>query len=356
MTHVLGRQGGDGPVVELGAFLARDGSHGAAVGLDLDRPHAGLVTGKRGSGKSYTMGVLAEGIADAHGVTGVVIDPMGVFTGLAADGRATIIDEPTIRGDALSPRTWCTLLDLDPTSAPGALLWRAAESATTLQEMIQAVEHSQAPNATAQAVRNHLTLAGQWNVFDPDGLATDALRSPGVTVVDGSHLSTEALAAVTAAVSRQLYDAAARGDPDRLPWLLIDEAQTVTDTVASRPIRAILTRGRHPGVSIVLGTQRPSALPPVAISQSDIILSHRLTATSDIDALAAARPTYIDESIVDRLPDGVGEAVVIDDATESAVTVRVRERRTPHGGSSPRASTRRVEFAGAATESEQASP
>lgn len=356
MTHVLGRRAGDGPVAELGAFLARDGSRGAPVSIDLDRPHAGLVTGKRGSGKSYTMGVLAEGLAEASGVTGVIIDPMGVFSGLAEGTRSSVVDDPSIRADALAPRAWCNLLDLDPTGAPGALLWRAAETATTLDEMVQAVEHSQAPKSTAQAVRNHLTLAEQWDVFDPDGLATETLLSPGVTVIDGSELATEALAAITAAIAGQLYDATARGAPDRLPWLLIDEAQTVTGTVASRPIHAILTRGRHPGVSIVLGTQRPSALPAVAISQADIILSHRLTATSDIDALAAARPTYLDESVVDRLPDGVGEAVVIDDATESAVTVKIRERRTPHGGSSPRASAFHTPTPDPATESETASP
>ena len=79
MTHVLGRRAGDGPVADLGAFLARDGSRGAPVSIDIDRPHAGLVTGKRGSGKSYTMGVLAEGLAEASGVTGVIIDPMGVL-------------------------------------------------------------------------------------------------------------------------------------------------------------------------------------------------------------------------------------------------------------------------------------
>ncbi|MFW6000099.1 MAG: ATPase, partial [Halorubrum sp.] len=39
----------------IGYFLARDGSAGATVGVDLDRPHAGVVFGKRGTGKSYTL-------------------------------------------------------------------------------------------------------------------------------------------------------------------------------------------------------------------------------------------------------------------------------------------------------------
>lgn len=340
MPHVLGRESPEGPAVELGDFLARDGSAGASVQLDLDRPHVGLVTGKRGSGKSYTLGVIAEDIIESDGVTGVVIDPMGVFGGLAdAEGPAgaRVVSEPTIPADSLAPREWVEVLDLDPTSAPGALLWRAGETADTLPAMLQAVEYSQADTATVQAVRNHLALAQEWGVFAPDGLDEHDLLDPALTVIDASGLGRDALGAITAAVSRRLYRAAVRRDLDRLPWLVVDEAQAVLDGVAKRSLRRILTRGRHPGVSLFLGTQRPAALPPVAISQADILLSHRLTATADIDALAAARPTYLEGKLVDQLPDGVGEAVVIDDATESAVTVQIRERRTPHCGDSPSA-------------------
>jgi hypothetical protein len=143
---------------------------------------------------------------------------------------------------------------------------------------------------------------------------------------------------LTASVARGVYDTAVRRDLDRLPWLLVDEAHAVVDTVAEPALRTIVTRGRQPGVSLVLGTQRPAAIPEVAISQADLVLSHRLTATADLEALAAARPTYMDESILERMPDGLGEAVVIDDATETAVTVQVRDRRTRHGGASARAS------------------
>lgn len=338
MSHVLGRQATPGPTAALGSFLARDGSAGADVALDLDRPHVSLLAGKRGSGKSYTLGVIAEGIAAAAGVTGVVIDPMGVFSGLADGATATVVDHPTVAADTLEPRDWCALLDLDPTSAVGGLLWRIAEHASTLEAMIELAVDADAPAAVVRAVKNHLRLAEQWDVFDPSGVDAPRLLDPAVTVLDATQLGDEALGVVTAAVARTLYETAVADSIPRFPWLMIDEAQAVIDGIAGRPLQTILTRGRHPGVSLVLATQRPAALPAVAISQSDLLLSHRLTATSDIEALSAARPTFIDASIRDRLPDGVGEAVVIDDTTESAVTVQVRERRTPHGGDSPRVS------------------
>lgn len=336
MSHVLGRDGDDGPTAALGSFLARDGSEGADVALDLNRPHVSLLAGKRGTGKSYTLGLIAEGIAIADGVTGVIIDPMGVFTGLDSGVQADVLDRPTVAAAALEPRDWCALLDLDPASAAGGLLWQVAADADTLTEMIEAVAASDAPEAVRRAVRNHLSLARQWEIFDPAGLSAERLFEPGVTVLEATHLADEALAVLTAAVARTLYRTAVTEPIPRLPWLMIDEAQAVVDGIAARPLRTILTRGRHPGVSLLLATQRPAALPDVAISQSDLLLSHRLTATADLDALESARPTYLEESIRDRLPDGVGEAVVIDDTTEAAVTLQVRERRTPHGGDSPR--------------------
>ncbi|MFB6095513.1 MAG: ATP-binding protein [Halodesulfurarchaeum sp.] len=340
MTHVLGRTADGGPSGQLGTFLARDGSAGAPVSLDLDRPHVGLLAGKRGSGKSYTLGVIAENLANAPGVTGVVLDPMGVFAGLEEGGRAQVVSHPTIPPTAIPPRGWCALLDLDPTSAPGALLWRVAEAAVTLDDMRRLVDRASVPRETSRAVLNHLSLADSWGVFDPQGLTPRGLLDDRVTVVETAGLAREANAAVTYAVAEGLYDIAMNSTLERLPWILIDEAHTVTDTVASRALETILTRGRHPGVSLVLATQRPAALPPVAVSQADLLISHRLTSTADIEALAAARPTYLQGGIADSLPDGVGQAVIVDDATESAVTVSVRERETPHGGASPRASTR----------------
>lgn len=340
MTHVLGRSDPTGPSADLGHFLATDGSRGAPVGLDLDRPHVGLVVGKRGAGKSYTLGVLAESLAATAGVGGIVVDPMGAFDGLARAPNATRLPSPRVRADAIPPEGWCDLLGLDPAAGPGALLWRAAATAETLTGMRAAVDAAGVPAATRRAVLNHLEMADRWAVFDPDGLSAVDLRGEGVTVLDVAGMARPARAALVFAVARGLYDLALRSDRVALPWLLVDEAHAVTDTVADRALRTLLTRGRHPGVSLVLATQRPAALPDVAVSQADLLLAHRLTAGPDVDALARTNPAYLEGDLEDALPEGVGRALVVDDATESAVTVRVRERRTPHGGDSPRASDR----------------
>lgn len=313
---------------QLGRYLATDGSLGAPVGVDVSRPHAGVVVGKRGSGKSYTLGVLAEALGDAAGVSPVVVDPMGAFAGLAGAGLDVV--EPRVRANALAPRAWCDLLDLDETSAAGTLVWRAATEAGTLAEMRRLVEAASADDSARRAASNHLALAASWGCFAAEAPRPRDLLADGA-VLDCTRLQGEALQAVVAAVADDLYRAAVAGS-ERLPWLLVDESHACATGVAADAIGTLYTRGRAPGASVVLATQRPSALPDVAVSQSDLLVAHRLTSRKDVDALAATRPTYLAESLADQLPSRTGDALVVDDATETTCTVRVRERRTEHHG------------------------
>jgi hypothetical protein len=335
--HVLGRTGGsDGPVGSLGRYRARDGSDGATVGVDLDRPHAALVVGKRGSGKSYTLGVLAEECARAPGVAPVVVDPLGALGGLGAWGR--VVAAPTVRASAIPPRSWPELVGLDPVSPPGALVWQAAAAADTLAGMCAHLEEATAEAGARRVATNHLELARSWEVFSPTGLDADALVATRVTVLDCATQSPGARDAVTYAVARALYDARLAERLDRLPWLFVDEAHVAFDGVAGAALETLLTRGRAPGVSLVCATQRPGALPPVAASQADLVVAHRLTSAADVAALRACEATYVDGTLRERLPAEQGEALVVDDCTESVHVVRVRERETAHSGAGPRAS------------------
>ena len=378
--HVLGRRPGDDtaggsgagdrphpsalPTGRLGRYRAADGSAGATVGVDLDRPHAGLVVGKRGYGKSYTLGVLAEAAARADGVAPVVIDPMGVFAGLAADATASdalppgeppptdpasvdpvpaTVRTPTVTPGALPARAWPALLGLDRDSPAGSLCQHVAGRAPAdapLVEWAALAAASDATRAARRTVRNELRRAAEWGVFAPDGLRAADLLSGGATVLDCTRLSDPALNAVVRAVAVGLYRHCVRAESPRLPWLLVDEAHACFDGIAGPALETVLTRGRAPGVSLVAATQRPSALPAVAHSQADLLVAHRLTATPDIDALEAVSPTYLRGSLAERLPREPGTALVVDDTTESVHGVRIRTRATPHHGESPRASER----------------
>lgn len=346
MTVVVGRApdaDSGGAVAELGAYLALDGSAGAALNLDVDRPHAALVVGKRGYGKTHTLGVLAEALARAPGVAPVVVDTVGVLGGLVEDSRAApvpamVVDRPTVAPAALDPRSWCALLDLPPESGPGSLVWRAAATAETLEGMRAAVREADAADAAVRSATNHLDLAAAWGVFAPDGLDAGALSGSEATVVDVSGLDAAPANAVIRAIAEGLYRYRVDGDGGRLPWLLVDEAHLPFEGVAGPGLETILRRGRSPGVSLVAATQRPGRLPDVAVSQADLLVAHRLTSRADLEALSAARPTYMDGTLVDRMPTEPGEVVVVDDATERVHTATVRDRHTPDYGGTPRAS------------------
>jgi len=338
--NVLGRTepAAAGPVARLGTYRAADGSQGGPVGLDLDRPHASLVVGKRGYGKSHTLGVLAEGAARAAGVAPVIVDPMGEFGGLAAGSSARVVDAPTVRAATVPPAAWPALFDLSPTDPVGALLWEAAHAAETLAAMVAHIDEAAVDDGVRRAARNHLRLVDSWDVFDPEGLDAASLLSDSATVLDCSALDDRAASALVRSVVSGVYDACIAKRHDRLPWLLIDEAHVFFDGIAAPALETILTRGRTPGVSLVAATQRPGALPGAAISQSDLLIAHRLTAEADVDALSRATPTYLTGTLRDRLPTAPGGAVVVDDVTESVHGVQVRRRETPHGGADPRAS------------------
>ena len=344
MTFVLGREAENrnAPTGRLGSYRALDGSSGAPLFLDFDGPHAVLVVGKRGYGKSYTLGVVAEDLARTAAVAPVIIDPMGVFRTLSASSGesvpATVVDSPAVAPDSLDPRSWCALLGLSPESGAGGLVWQATRQESTIEGMRRAVETADAPGTDRRAARNHIDLADAWDVFDADGLDAATLGTSEVTVLDVSGLDAAPMNAVARGVGEALYRARVDGNISRLPWLLIDEAHAFFDGIADETLRLLLTRGRAPGVSLVLATQRPSAVPEVGVSQSDIILAHRLTSRKDIEALKSAQPTYMNASFAERMPTETGDVLVIDDSTETVHAARVRERDTPHGGDSPSAS------------------
>lgn len=334
--EVLGREATAGPVGHIGAYRAADGSAAARVGFDLNGPHIGAVVGKRGYGKSYTLGVFAEELADVPEIAPVVIDPMGTFAPLAeASIPASVVTDPAVPFDAVPPAGICELAGIDPHTDAGAVLWRVAAEAPTLaaaREQLAAVAGSE---HTRRVAENYLSRLASWGLFKATADLQAQLAADGITVFDCRTLAETAIDALSYVIATRLYRWRATAAIDRLPWLLIDEAHAVCDGIAATPIERIATRGRQPGVSLVLATQRPAALPAVVTSQADFVAAHRLTATADRRRLEEIAPTYLTGDIGNRLPEAPGDVLFIDDTTEAVHQIRIRSRKTPHGGETP---------------------
>ena len=127
-----------------------------------------------------------------------------------------------------------------------------------------------------------------------------------------------------------------------LVWIMIDEAHQFLPsrgvTAATEPLLTLIRQGRQPGISLVLITQRPNKLHEDALSQADLIISHRVTSKADIEALRSVMQTYMLEDIQDyinSLPKQKGSAIVLDDNSERILTLQVRPRLSWHAGGSP---------------------
>ncbi|HVY01530.1 MAG TPA: ATP-binding protein [Candidatus Nanoarchaeia archaeon] len=382
--------------------------------MDVARSHVILIAGKRGSGKSYTLGAIAEELANlppesAKNIASVIFDTMGIFWtmkyknekdlpllkewGLDSKplnakvfvpyGKADEYKQKGIPVDAtfalspseLKPEDWLTLFGIEMTSLPGVLIERVAsleDKDAGIQDILEAIDaDKEASDETKSIVRGMFMAAQSWGIFskDKNGTQIKDLVVPGsTTVLDVSVYSSigacNVRALVINLVSRKLFeqrmtarkqeelDSIREGKSylsyakhkDPLVWMFIDEAHEFLPkngkTPATDALIQILREGRQPGISCVLATQQPGQIHHDVMTQSDIVIAHRLTAKQDIEALNEIMQTYVLDGIkkqIDDLPSLKGSAIVLDDNSERIYPIRVRPRSTWHGGEAPTA-------------------
>ncbi|MBU2496564.1 MAG: DUF87 domain-containing protein [Nanoarchaeota archaeon] len=127
-------------------------------------------------------------------------------------------------------------------------------------------------------------------------------------------------------------------------WVMVDEAHEFLPregkTVATDALIQLLREGRQPGISLVLATQQPGEISRDVMTQSDIVISHTITAKADVEALNMIMQTYHLEDIqtyLNQLPHLKGSAIILDDNSERIYPMRVRPKYTWHGGEAPTA-------------------
>lgn len=384
--YVIGRRGGgEGGLLLLGRYLALDGSTGAPVYLDVLKPHAILICGKRGYGKSYTMGVIIEEFARMpagirRNFSAIVVDTMGIFRDmrvpnneesatLKADGtspagievnvfapRACLRDEVPfeIPTASLSEYDYCELLGIEPLSEHGAALIGAISRLECfgISNLIDDIQASGASAPIKSSLCGLLSMVDRWQLFSRDATYSRLLEPGSINVIDLSGYGHDPgiKSCIVASLARSLYDIRTKarreeqgGRNSPLIWMFIDEAHMFMDQdkmsgAGEVLINEWLRQGRQPGLSLVLATQRPSALGKDVLSQADVVICHRLTLRDDVEAMESARPLYVSEPVRDalyRLGTMRGAAIVVDDATESFHVISVRTRMSRHGGGEP---------------------
>jgi hypothetical protein len=267
----------------------------------------------------------------------------------------------------LSPYDWCQLFDIKITDPVGVALTQAilalqsTKNHFSIQQIVSTIQQDvRVEPVVKSAVQNFFLMADSWGVFDKDGLTIADFVQPGtVTVLDLSVLPSVLLKdVIVALLSEQIFEARVRsrkifeqkkmgfqvwdaGIP--LVWLAVDEAQVFLPSDKKTLSKQVLIeewmrQGRQPGLSLLLATQRPSAVDPEVLSHCDVFLCHRLTAQEDIDALRQIRPVYMQGDIQEslrKIGSEKGVALLVDDTSESVHVVQLRPRVSWHGGAEP---------------------
>jgi len=226
--------------------------------LDFLRPHVILVAGKRGSGKSYSGGVLAEEMAFlpkelSQNLSTVMIDTMGIYWSMKFpnEDQLVLLDEwglkpkglkekvqtyvpykqkkefeeaevPVDHGISIAPwsftpEDWTLAFNLPPTNPIGLGLQKVVNRLQdsgekfSLNDMITTIKDDRLLDTHVKSsLENMLTVADQWGVFGTEGLKIDEIVKPGtINVFDVSRLrATEAWSVrnlLVAIICRKVY-------------------------------------------------------------------------------------------------------------------------------------------------------
>jgi uncharacterized protein len=408
-------------LINIGKGYVKMGSYTSLsnkIWMDIARTHVVLIAGKRGSGKSYTLGTIAESLSQlpqetSKNIASLIFDTMGIFWTMKFPNEK---DAPLLKEWSLSPKKlpvkvfvpfgkvneyqkksipfdetfalkpselqsedWITLFNVDFTSLPGVLIQRTLTSLKeedtpfTLKDIQAEIESDEKSSPqTKEIVSSLFSAADSWGIFSKalDGTEISDLITPGTTtVLDTSVYSSigafNIRALVISLISKKLFttrmDARKKEEIQALQhgqdylsykttrdsplvWIFIDEAHEFLPkegkTPATDALVQLLREGRQPGISLVLATQQPGQIHKDAMTQSDIVLSHRVTAKPDIEALNEIMQSYLLEHIqkqLNDLPSLKGSAIILDDNSERLYPIRIRPRFTWHGGEAPTA-------------------
>lgn len=267
-------------------FIGSELDGDAEVIIKADRARAVFACGKRGTGKSYTLGNIMEEVhKNLPDTVPIVVDPMGIYwtmgkpntaqqelvwewglqpqgfeVSLLVPGKpedrygAAVLSEMERQGIAverlalnpsdISPDGWCELFDLSINKPMGITLFRSVrelneeQSFFTVDDLIERVEYDEnAGDKTTNALLNRLEMAREWGIFADRNtdiwsiLDKDRINILDVSVLDPGKYGLRNL--VVNVLTKNMFDERSQarrreelGLDSDVPkvWLFIDEA------------------------------------------------------------------------------------------------------------------------------------
>ena len=385
LTELLSRRRqGEHGSAHIGDLLSR-APEAVPVALDVrgfTSTHLAIIA-STGSGKSYLAGVLLEELMMPYNrASVVVIDPHGEYDTLQQIQNEEVFRDgdyrPKVdifRQDRLRVRiSSLTLSDLryllrrfDTTEKMYDQLRRAynhardtwGEDRYTLEQLYIAVrevgdgmqrqdEETDNPTTGALLWRLGAALGGSEIFDDFENTDLKELFQPGIcTLVQLNEVASQSQQVIVATLLRRVNQARIdsesgdlqRGDSDYLPFpifCLIEEAHNFApanaDAVSSEILKTILSEGRKFGVGVGLISQRPGRLDSDVLSQCMTQCIMRITNPIDQNRIAESVES-VGRDMLKELPAlSKGQVIVSGASVNTPLMLRVRARRTEHGG------------------------
>ncbi len=281
----------------------------------------------------------------------------------------------TIKTSELNASDWCDVFEIKITDYLGVaiestLLNLKNKNDYSIKDIVNEIKASKKINEeTKIALENRFFAAEQWGLFSEKGTKIKDIVGPGkVSVIDISAYTnvtgnTRIKALVISIISKRILESRIisrkfeeleeiefqseffqneRSQEEPLIWLILDEAQEFLQkdekTPATDTLVRVIREGRQPGISLILITQQPGEIIKDALTQADIVISHRLTAKKDIEALNSIMQSYLISDLatqINNLPKYRGAGILLDDNSERIYQIQIHPKKSWHGGESP---------------------
>ncbi|MFX1481098.1 MAG: helicase HerA domain-containing protein [Promethearchaeota archaeon] len=246
-----------------------------------------FITGKSGSGKSYTMGVLCEEFLK-KGIPVVILDRHGEYGSLKVAGEA------------------------------------AAEGESEFVDNI--IEF-------ADLKKNK---GGDIDIEYLFSLSSSDIVAPNLcSIVNLNGMALEVQEAIAGKLLKKLYESSTTR---KIPpfYLFLDEAHLFAgkkQTETCEVVKLFAQEGRKFGANIVIGTQRPQLLDTTIRAQAGTWIIHNLSDIRDIGITISSAEDLSNENKSDISGLDKGEAIICGEAVKGIpLFVKIRARRTKHGG------------------------
>ena len=317
-----------------------------------------------GSGKSYTVGVLIEEIAEKR-IPVVVIDPHGEYIsmrfpndennkklfqlfGVKARGYEVqhYSPDPHVNPGAnqlsfgyedITPQEIAMLFPSKPTPSQLALLYAAIKrvkdtrQSYTIESIIEEVEASQ--SQSKWNVINMLEMIKDMGIFSKNPTQITKLVVPGkITVINLRGVSQEVQAYVVYKIVEKLFESRKIGMINPC-FLVIEEAHNFVPQseakISAKIIKNVASEGRKFGLGLCVISQRPARIDKNVISQCNTQIILRMMNPNDLKAVSYAEGLSAElEREIKNLNTGV--ALII--GQEFPIFVKIRVRKSKHGG------------------------